>query len=57
MILEIKEDNTFSVLPSLLPLGAMFLFNQVAVKPSPPSKIISVIIYDYSLTCGQQSDR
>lgn len=33
MILEIKEDNTFSVPPSLLPLGAMFLFNQVAVEP------------------------
>lgn len=45
MVLKIKEDNTFSVPPSLLPLGAMFLFDQVAVTLSPPSIIIRVLLF------------
>lgn len=45
MILEIKEDNAFSVPPSLTPLGALFILDRVAVKLSPPSIIISVLLF------------
>lgn len=42
MILKIKEDN--ASLP-LLPLGAVFLLDQVAVMSSPPSIIIRVLLF------------
>lgn len=45
MILEIKEDNAFSVPPSLTSLGALFILDRVAVKLSPPSIIISVLLF------------
>lgn len=45
MIMEIKEDNAFSVPPSLTPLGALFILDRVAVKLSPPSIIISVLLF------------